>query len=120
MGADVAEAQSYVVKIVDALWGASALVIVLGLAGGLFVARDVSRNMNALTGVIGAARLGDMSARAKVRGAHDELDDLAQGLNEMLERLERSIAGLRYAGEAIAHDLRSPLSRLRARHGVRP
>src|SRR5579862_5016422 len=115
VGADVGEAQGYVLKIVNALWGAAALIIVLGLAGGVFVARDVSRNMNALTDVINAARLGDLGARARVRGAGDELDELAAGLNDMLERLERSIAGLRHAGDAIAHDLRSPLTRLRAR-----
>jgi len=115
VGADVGEAQGYVVKIVNALWGAAALVIVLGLAGGTFVARDVSRNMNALIDVINAARMGDLGARAKLRGAGDELDELAAGLNDMLERLQRSIAGLRHAGDAIAHDLRSPLTRLRAR-----
>src|ERR1700678_644949 len=49
VGADVGEAQGYVVKIVNALWGAAALVIVLGLAGGVLLARDVSRNMSALT-----------------------------------------------------------------------
>ena len=115
VGADVGEAQSYVVKILDALWGAAALVVVLGLAGGVFVARDVARNMSALNEVISAARSGDLAARAKVRGAGDELDELAGGLNEMLERLDRSIAGLRHAGDAIAHDLRSPLTRLRTR-----
>lgn len=115
VGADVGEAQSYVVKILNALWGAAALVLVLGVGGGLFVSRDVSRNMNALNEVINAAQLGDLAARAKVRGTGDELDDLAAGLNDMLERLERSIAGLRHAGDAIAHDLRSPLTRLRAR-----
>jgi signal transduction histidine kinase len=115
VGQDVGEAQGYVVKIVNALWGAAALVIVLGLAGGVFVARDVSRNMNSLTDVIHAARMGDLGARASVRGAGDELDELAGGLNDMLERLERSIGGLRHAGDAIAHDLRSPLTRLRAR-----
>ena len=55
VGADVGEAQGYVVKIVNALWGAAALVIVLGLAGGVLVARDVSRNMAGLTDVINAA-----------------------------------------------------------------
>jgi signal transduction histidine kinase len=115
VGADVGEAQGYVVKIVNALWGAAALVIVLGLAGGVFVARNVSRNMSALTDVINAARMGDLGARATLRGAGDDLDELAAGLNDMLERLERSIAGLRHAGDAIAHDLRSPLTRLRAR-----
>jgi signal transduction histidine kinase len=115
VGADVGEAQGYVVKIVNALGGAAALVIVLGLAGGVFVARDVSRNMTALTDVINAARMGDLGARARLRGAGDELDELSAGLNDMLERLERSIGGLRHAGDAIAHDLRSPLTRLRAR-----
>jgi signal transduction histidine kinase len=98
-----------------ALWGAGALVIVLGLAGGLFISRGVGRNMASLTGVIEAVRGGDLRARANVRGAGDEYDELASGLNDMLDRLERSIGGLRHAGDAIAHDLRSPLTRLRAR-----
>ena len=42
VGADVGEAQGYVLKIVNALWGAAALVVVLGLAGGVLVSRDVS------------------------------------------------------------------------------
>jgi len=90
-------------------------VVVLGLCGGLLVASDLTRNVSALNEVIGAARVGDLGVRAKVRGTGDELDELAAGLNDMLERLERSIAGLRHAGDAIAHDLRSPLTRLRAR-----
>lgn len=115
VGADVGESESYVVRIVRALWGAGALVIVLGLAGGLLVSRNVRRNIASLTDVIEAARGGDLGARAAVRGTGDEYDELASGLNDMLARLERSIGGLRHAGDAIAHDLRSPLTRLRAR-----
>jgi len=115
VGADVAEDEAYVVKVVRALWGAGALVILLGLAGGVLVSRNVSRSVGALTGVVGAVRGGDLGARAPVRGSRDEFDELAAGLNEMLDRLERSMAGHRHAGDAIAHDLRSPLTRLRAR-----
>jgi signal transduction histidine kinase len=115
VGADVGEARAYVLRIVHALWGAAALVVVLGLTGGLLISRDVASNVNALTGVISAARFGDLHARVEIRGAGDELDDLAMGLNDMLDRLERSAASLRHAGDAIAHDLRSPLTRLRAR-----
>lgn len=115
VGADVSEDQAYVVKIVRALWGAGALVIVLGLAGGLLVSRNVSRSMGALNDVVTAVRNGDFSARAQVRGTRDEFDELSEGINEMLDRLERSMAGHRHAGDAIAHDLRSPLTRLRAR-----
>ena len=115
VGADVGEAEGFVVRILRAIWGAGALVIVLGLAGGILVSRDVNRTMASLIDVIDAARSGDLHARAKVRGAGDEYDELASGLNDMLERLERSVGGLRHAGDAIAHDLRSPLTRLRAR-----
>jgi len=115
VGSDVGEAEGYVVKIARALWGAGALVILLGLAGGVVVSRDVSRNISSLTDVIGAVRGGDLRARAEVRHTGDEYDELAGGLNDMLDRLERSIGGLRHAGDAIAHDLRSPLTRLRAR-----
>ena len=115
VGADISEDQAYVLKIVRALWGAGALVIVLGLLGGLLVSRNVSRSMAGLADVVTAVRNGDLEARAHVRGTRDEFDELAEGLNEMLDRLERSMAGHRHAGDAIAHDLRSPLTRLRAR-----
>lgn len=115
VGADVGEDEAYVVNIVRALWGAGALVVVLGLAGGVLVSRNVSLSMASLSGVIEAVRSGDLAARAPVRGARDEFDELAAGVNEMLDRLERSMAGHRHAGDAIAHDLRSPLTRLRAR-----
>ena len=115
VGADVGQDQAYVGKIIRALWGAGALVVVLGLAGGGLVSRNVSRSMAHLTEVVSAVRNGDLAARAGVRGTGDEFDELAEGLNEMLDRLERSMAGHRHAGDAIAHDLRSPLTRLRAR-----
>ncbi|WP_091741805.1 sensor histidine kinase [Phenylobacterium immobile] len=115
VGADVGEDEAYVVKVVRALWGAGGLVVILGLAGGVLVSRNVNRSMAALTEVVDAVRNGDLGARAKVRGARDEFDELAAGLNEMLDRLEKSMEGHKHAGDAIAHDLRSPLTRLRAR-----
>jgi signal transduction histidine kinase len=115
IGADLGESEFYVNKILRALWGAGALMIVLGLAGGVLISRDVSRSIVSLTSVIDQARGGDLHVRAVVRGSGDEYDELAAGLNDMLDRLERSVGGLRHAGDAIAHDLRSPLTRLRAR-----
>lgn len=115
VGADVGEAEAYVRKIVRALWGAGALVILLGLFGGVLVSQNVSRQMAELADTVAAVRTGDLKVRARVRGARDEYDELAEGLNEMLDRLERSMGGLRHAGDAIAHDLRSPLTRLKAR-----
>ena len=115
VGADAGEDEAYVTRVVHALWASVALVVLLGLAGGLLVSRNVSRTMVDLINVVERVRNGEQGVRARVRGARDEFDELAQGVNEMLDRLERSMAGHKHAGDAIAHDLRSPLTRLRAR-----
>jgi signal transduction histidine kinase len=115
VGADAGEDEAYVAKIVRALWASGGLVVLLGLGGGILVSRNVSRTMANLIDVVERVRNGEQGVRARVRGARDELDELAQGVNDMLDRLERSMAGHKHAGDAIAHDLRSPLTRLRAR-----
>ncbi len=115
VGEDVTEAEAYVFRIVRALWGAGALVVVLGLAGGVIVSRNVNRSVSGFNDVVQAVQDGDLRARVKLRGGNDEFEELAAGLNDMLDRLEHSIGGLRHAGDAIAHDLRSPLTRLRTR-----
>ncbi|MBE7218129.1 MAG: HAMP domain-containing protein, partial [Caulobacteraceae bacterium] len=115
VGADIGEGRLFVARIVRALWGAGVLVVGLGLMGGLLVSRNVSRAMAGLRDAVGAVERGDLRARAPVRGVADEFDELAVGLNAMLDRVERLMGGLRHAGDAIAHDLRSPLTRMRAR-----
>ncbi|HEX4196990.1 MAG TPA: HAMP domain-containing sensor histidine kinase [Caulobacteraceae bacterium] len=112
---DVTYAETFVLRIVRAMWGAGALVVLLGLAGGLLVSRNVNRSVARLNTVVAAVRGGDLGARAPLGGSRDEFDELGAGLNDMLDRLERSITSIRHAGDAIAHDLRSPLTRLRAR-----
>ena len=115
VGQDIGEQRAYVLRIVRALWGAGVLIVLLGLGGGLLVSRNVSRSMARLRAAVAAVEAGDLHARAPVRGVNDEFDELATGLNAMLDRVERLMGGLRHAGDAIAHDLRSPLTRLRAR-----
>ncbi len=115
VGADTGDAQFYVLRIVHTIWGAMVLAVVLGLAFGSLVSRNVSRGMMGLNQVVNAVAAGDLNARAAVRGVRDEYDELAQGLNAMLDRVERLMGATRHAGDAIAHDLRSPLTRQRAR-----
>ena len=91
------------------------MVLLLGLGGGLLISRNLERSMGRLNAVVGSVQDGDLKARVAVRGSGDELDELGQGLNGMLDRLETSMASIRHAGDAIAHDLRSPLTRMRAR-----
>jgi len=115
VGADAGEDEEYVGKVVRALQAGVVLFVLLGLGGGVLMSRNVSRAMVGLVEVVERVRNGEQGVRARVRGTRDEFDELAQGVNDMLDRLERSMAGHKHAGDAIAHDLRSPLTRLRAR-----
>jgi signal transduction histidine kinase len=115
VGVDLGDTEAHLERVARALWGAGALVVALGLGGGLLVSRNVERSMGDLNRVVAAVQAGDLHARAATRNSGDEFDELAHGLNAMLGKLEQSIAGIRHAGDAIAHDLRSPLNRMRAR-----
>jgi hypothetical protein len=90
-------------------------VIVLGLAGGLFVTRRVLRRVDAMTETTRTIMRGDLGGRLPVAGTGDELDRLAENLNLMLERIEALMHGLKEVSDNIAHDLKTPLTRLRNR-----
>ncbi|WOB79376.1 ATP-binding protein [Brevundimonas nasdae] len=115
VGQDIGDIEAYLARLTQALWGAMALVMLLGLAGGLYISRRVENAMAGLNRVVQSVQDGDLKVRAPVRHTGDELDELGQGLNTMLDRLEASMASIRHAGDAIAHDLRSPLTRMRAK-----
>lgn len=115
VGQSMGDIEAYLGRLTQALWGAMGIVLLLGLAGGLLVSRNLERAMGRLKGVVAAVQEGDLKARAVVRNSGDEWDELGQGLNGMLDQLESSMASIRHAGDAIAHDLRSPLTRMRAK-----
>ena len=115
VGRSMGDTEAYLARLTQALWSAMGVVLLLGLAGGLLVSRNLERSMGRLNKVVTAVQEGDLKARAAVRNSGDELDELGQGLNVMLDRLEGSMASIRHAGDAIAHDLRSPLTRMRAK-----
>ncbi len=92
-----------------------AIVIVLGLAGGLFVTRRVLKRVDAMTETTRKIMDGDLTGRLPIAGTGDELDRLADNLNVMLERIEALMRGLKEVSDNIAHDLKTPLTRLRNR-----
>src|SRR5436305_1755001 len=91
------------------------VVIVLGLGGGIFVARRVLQRIDAMTGTTRRIMAGDLSGRLPVGRSGDELDRLAENLNAMLERIEALMTGLKEVSDNIAHDLKTPLTRMRNR-----
>jgi len=91
------------------------VVIVLGIGGGIFVARRVLQRIDAMTGTTRRIMAGDLSGRLPVGRSGDELDRLAENLNAMLERIEALMTGLKEVSDNIAHDLKTPLTRMRNR-----
>jgi signal transduction histidine kinase len=92
-----------------------AIVVILGIAGGMFVMRRVLQRVDAMTATTQTIMAGDLSGRLPIAGTGDELDRLAGNLNAMLERIEALMHGLQEVSDNIAHDLKTPLTRLRNR-----
>jgi signal transduction histidine kinase len=115
VGRDLEERVRMAEIITAAARGSIALVIVLGLAGGFFVTRRVLRRFDAMTETTQRIMGGDLSERLPVTGTGDELDRLGINLNAMLDRIEALMHGLKEVSDNIAHDLKTPLTRLRNR-----
>lgn len=90
-------------------------LVVIGTLGGLFVARRVLRRVDAINDSARTIMAGDLSRRLPLAGANDELDRLAVNLNAMLDRIQELMTGVREVSDNIAHDLKTPLTRLRNR-----
>jgi signal transduction histidine kinase len=101
------------------IWLGGAGVLAFALIGGFLAARQAAGRVDELSRTTRAVMAGDLTRRAAVRtvrpGEGDEFDDLTEDLNAMLERIDRLVGAARTTGDSIAHDLRSPLTRLRAR-----
>lgn len=95
--------------------GAVLLTLLVGIGGGALMGRGVVRRLQQVTLAADSIMAGDLQRRIPEEGGHDEFDALAQKLNSMLERIEQLMNRTREVTENVAHDLRSPLGRLRAR-----
>jgi signal transduction histidine kinase len=99
--------------IVSAFAWAGGLTLLLAIAGGVWLGSTFLRRIDTITRTSRAIMEGDLSARIPVRGTHDEFDQLVTNLNAMLSRIQQLMDGLRQVSSDIAHDLRTPLGRLR-------
>jgi signal transduction histidine kinase len=101
--------------IVHAFGWAFGVTVLLGALGGGVLSIGFLRRVDAINRTSRAIIGGNLSDRVPTRGTGDELDRLALNLNEMLDRLQAAMESLRQVSSDIAHDLRTPLSRLRQR-----
>jgi signal transduction histidine kinase len=96
------------------LWGLGVMAL-FGIGGGYWVSRKLLARIDAVAATTRTIMEGDLSGRLPVNGSGDELDRLSESLNLMLVRIEQLMAGLREVSDNIAHDLKTPLNRLRNR-----
>ena len=89
--------------------------VVLGFAGAVVLGSDLQRRLNSISNSAEAIIRGDIRRRMPVGPSMDEFDQLAATLNRMLDRIESLLDNLRQVSSDIAHDLRTPLARLRNR-----
>lgn len=115
VGRDVHERRQIENRVTKFLAFAVLLTGLVGITGAVLISRSVMNRIDAINVTSSDIMGGDLSQRVPVRGTGDELDELAENLNAMLDKMERLMAGMREVSDNIAHDLRSPLNRMRNR-----
>jgi signal transduction histidine kinase len=98
--------------LLTALAAALALAIPIGLVGGFALARQMNRMVVAIGDLGEQVSAGDLARRAATDGSGDPVDRLKTTLNRMLDRIQALVEEHRVLTDALAHDLRSPLTRI--------
>ena len=93
----------------------SLIALFLGILSSIFVARRFTNRVDVLNKLANDVKAGHLDRRAERTYSEDEIDLLAEHLNGMLDHIDRLMQAMRYAGDSVAHDLRTPLTRLRTR-----
>ena len=113
VGRDLEDRESLRGMMLRALLTSLGWLVLIGTAGGIFVAMRVLRRVDAMSASAQTIMSGDLTQRLPRTGSGDELDRLATSLNAMLERIGELMKGLQEVSDNIAHDLKTPLTRLR-------
>lgn len=115
VGRDVRELQKTQRLIVRALLWGLAITAGLALFGGVMLSRTTLRRLEDINNTSQQIMAGNLDQRVPTRGTADDFDQLATNLNAMLDEIQRLMDGIRHVSDNIAHDLRTPLTRLRHR-----
>jgi len=113
VGRDVRDLESIQQLIVRTLGWGVAVMVVLALIGGAMMSRSMARRIEVINATSREIMSGDLSRRIPSRGSNDDFDKLTENLNTMLDRIESLMEGVKRVSDNIAHDLRTPLARLR-------
>ena len=98
-----------------ALVAGGAVALLLTIGGALLFRRQLERRVGAIRRTAAEIVAGDLSRRIPITGVQDEFERLNRDINDMLDRIQHLMDGVRHVSNAIAHDLRTPLGRIRTR-----
>jgi len=118
IGRDVVERRGFTVIVLQGFLYAVAGILVFSLLAGIITSRRVLKRIDAINATSAKIMSGNLSERVPVTRANDEFDTLATSLNAMLDRIESLMQGLKQVTDNVAHDLKTPLTRLRTRAEV--
>jgi signal transduction histidine kinase len=115
VGRDMQELDATRSLIVRAIAWGLAITVMMALAGGIMLSRRTMRRLEAINETSRRIMQGDLSRRIPTRSTDDDFDQLADNLNGMLDTIEELMEDVRRVTDNVAHDLRTPLTRLRNR-----
>lgn len=115
VGRDIRDAREFRAQLLRSLYIGLGITVALGILGGFLFSRTIMGRVERITRTCRRIMRGDLSQRIEGAGDTDELARLSDSVNEMLDQIERLMKGLREVSDNVAHDLRTPLNRLRAR-----
>ena len=95
--------------------GATLLTLMFSLIGGVWIGTSVLRRIDSVSRTASEIMSGDLSQRLSVTERDDEFDEISSKLNQMLNRIEDLMSSMQQVTNNVAHDLRSPLTRLKNR-----
>lgn len=112
---DVEQQRIFLAQTNQSLGLGVALLALLGLGAGIALARHILGRVDTMTAASRSIMAGNLAERLPRTGTSDEFDRLADSVNAMLDRIELLMAGMKEVSDNIAHDLKTPLNRLRNR-----
>jgi signal transduction histidine kinase len=115
VGQDTDQFTDFEDLILNVAAGSLATAFALALIGGIATSASMLRRVTAITDAGRDIMRGNLARRIALRGTSDEFDRLSANLNEMLDRIQMLMEGLRQVSNDIAHDMRTPLTHLRQR-----
>jgi signal transduction histidine kinase len=115
VGRDISDGAAFRGQVRTTLLWAGLIALGIGVIGGTVMSRNLLRRVEQVNRTSERVMGGNLSDRVPLRGTSDEFDQLALNLNRMLDQIERLMTAMREVTDDVAHDLRTPLSRLRTR-----